>query len=99
MAWVGGEGDQRDDRRKIVDELCSTAAAPGRGVSPDPQIVADEIVRIVDLPPGARPRRAIADGSDYGAEILNGAAEQLRLRLARRMNITGLLAPNDRWWV
>lgn len=61
------------------------------GVSADPQIVADEIARIVDLPMGRRPRRAIADGSDYGAEIVNGAAEELRLRLARRMGVTGLL--------
>ena len=61
------------------------------GVSADPQIVADEIARVVDLPVGARPRRTIADGSDYGAEILNGGAEELRLRLARRMGITGLL--------
>lgn len=60
------------------------------GVSADPQIVADEIVRIVDLPTGARPRRAIADGSDNGAEIINGAAEELRQRLARRMGITEL---------
>ena len=61
------------------------------GVSANPQIVADEISRIVDLPEGSRPRRAIADGSDYGAEIINGAAEELRLSLARRMGITGLL--------
>ncbi len=60
-------------------------------VPADPQIVADEIARIVDLPVGSRPRRAIADGSDYGAEIVNGAAEELRLRLARRMGVTGLL--------
>jgi hypothetical protein len=32
VAWVGGEGDQRDDRREIVDELCSTAAAPRRSL-------------------------------------------------------------------
>jgi NAD(P)-dependent dehydrogenase (short-subunit alcohol dehydrogenase family) len=61
------------------------------GVSADPQIVADEIVRVVDLPAGQRPRRTVADGSDYGAEIINGAAEELRLRLARRMGVTGLL--------
>ena len=61
------------------------------GVPADPQIVADEISRIVDLPAGSRLRRAIADGSDYGAEIVNGAAEELRLRLARRMGISGLL--------
>lgn len=64
---------------------------PG-GATADPQIVADEIVRIVGSPIGTRPRRAIADGSDYGAEIVNGAAEELRLRLARRMGITGLLS-------
>jgi NAD(P)-dependent dehydrogenase (short-subunit alcohol dehydrogenase family) len=61
------------------------------GVSADPQIVADEIVRVVGLPVGQRPRRTVADGSDYGAEIINGAAEELRLRLARRMGVTGLL--------
>ena len=65
------------------------------GVSADPQIVADEIVRVIDLPVGQRPRRTVADGSDYGAEIVNGAAEELRLRLARRMGITGLLHGAD----
>lgn len=60
------------------------------GVSADPQIVADEMVRVIGLPRGSRPRRTIADGSDYGAEIINGAAEELRLRLARRMGIMGL---------
>jgi hypothetical protein len=59
--------------------------------SADPQIVADEIVRVTDLPAGQRPRRTIADGSDYGAEIINGATEELRLRLAKRMGITDLL--------
>lgn len=63
------------------------------GISADPQIVADEMVRIIELPHGQRPHRAIADGSDYGAEILNGAAEELRLRLARRMGITALTEP------
>jgi hypothetical protein len=48
------------------------------GVSADRQIVADEMVRIIGLPRGHRPRRAVADGSDYGAEIINGAAEELR---------------------
>jgi NAD(P)-dependent dehydrogenase (short-subunit alcohol dehydrogenase family) len=81
----------------IESNLVDTNRMFSNGVSADVQIVADEIVRVVDLPPGTRPRRAIADGSDYGAEMVNGAAEQLRLRLARRMNVTGLLARNDRW--
>jgi NAD(P)-dependent dehydrogenase (short-subunit alcohol dehydrogenase family) len=66
------------------------------GRSPDPQIVADEIVRIVELLGGQRPPRTVADGSDYGAEIINGAAEELRIRLARRMHITGLLGSEGR---
>jgi hypothetical protein len=71
--------------------LTGAAKLLPNGVSADPQIVADEIARIVDLLAGARPCRAIADGSDYGAEIANGAAEELRLRLARCMGLTGLL--------
>ena len=50
----------------------------------------------MELPPGTRPRRSVADGSDWGAETLNGASEELRLRLARRMNITGLLGSVQR---
>lgn len=80
---------------RLTSYLASSADDTARlfpdGVSADPQIVADEIVRIIGLPPGTRPHRAVADGSDYGAEILNGAGEELRLRLARRMGITGLL--------
>ncbi len=80
---------------KIAHRLASMGEDTERlmvgGVSADPQIVADEIVRIVDLPEGRRPRRSVADGSDYGAEIVNGAAEELRLRLARRMGVTDLL--------
>ncbi|MGJ6969725.1 hypothetical protein ACSDR0_48405 [Streptosporangium sp. G11] len=60
---------------------------PGRALL---KIVADEIVRVVGLPAGQRPRRTVADGFDYGAEITNGAAEEPRLRLARRMDLTGL---------
>jgi NAD(P)-dependent dehydrogenase (short-subunit alcohol dehydrogenase family) len=77
------EGSGADTQRLFPD-----------GKPADPQIVADEVVRIVGLPAGSRPRRAVADGSDYGAEIINGAAEELRLRLARRMHITGLLGPS-----
>jgi hypothetical protein len=53
-------------------------------------------MRIVDLEPGTRPRRTVADSSDYGAEIINGAAEELRMRLARRMQLTDLLAGERR---
>jgi NAD(P)-dependent dehydrogenase (short-subunit alcohol dehydrogenase family) len=70
-----------DDTRRLFPD----------GTVADPQIVADEIARIVSLQPGTRPRRTVADGSDYGAELVNGAAEELRLRLARRMHLGALL--------
>ena len=58
--------------------------------------MADEITRIVALEPGTRPRRLVADGSDYGVEIINGAAEKLLLRLARRMHLGALLGDEAR---
>ena len=87
------------ERVAAYDRLAASLASMGEdtarlfdGKAPtDPQIVADEILRVVDLPVGTRPRRSVADGSDYGAEIVNGAAEELRLRLARRMGVTHLL--------
>lgn len=87
------------DRTEAYERLAPFIAASAQdterlmvnGISADPQIVADEIVRVLNLPAGTRPRRTVADGSDYGAEIINGAGEALRLRLAHRMGIDGLL--------
>lgn len=87
--------DRTEAYERLAPFLASSAQDTERlmvnGISADPQIVADEIVRVVNLPAGTRPRRTVADGSDYGAEIINGAAEELRLRLAHRMGIEGLL--------
>lgn len=86
-----------DAYARVAPSLASSGDDTARlfpdGKPADPQIVADEIVRLVGLPDGARPRRAVADGSDYGAEMVNGAAEALRLRLAERMHLGRLLHP------
>ncbi|MFT3889026.1 MAG: SDR family NAD(P)-dependent oxidoreductase [Arachnia sp.] len=93
-AAVPADQARTDEYELLAPFLASSAEDTERlmvgDVTADPQIVADEIVRIVGLPRGQRPRRAVADDSDYGAEILNGAAEELRLRLARRMGIMSL---------
>jgi NAD(P)-dependent dehydrogenase (short-subunit alcohol dehydrogenase family) len=65
------------------------------GTTGDPQIVADAITTLLATPAGQRPRRIVADASDFGAEPVNGAAEEQRLRLARRMGITELLEPAE----
>lgn len=93
-AAVPADQPRTAEYARVVPFLESSAEDTERlmvnGVSADPQMVADEMVRIISMPRGSRPRRAVADGSDYGAEIANGAAEELRIRLARRMGITAL---------
>jgi NAD(P)-dependent dehydrogenase (short-subunit alcohol dehydrogenase family) len=101
-AAFAADGDRvaQYDGTPASQRLASSAEDTERlfapGTTGDPQIVADEILRIVDLEPRTRPRRTAADSSDYGAEIINGAAEELRLRLARRMQLTDLLAGEQR---
>lgn len=59
----------------------------------DPQAVADEIVRIVDLPHGARPFRAVVDFLDDGAGAVTEVAERVREEFAERIGIADLLKP------
>jgi NAD(P)-dependent dehydrogenase (short-subunit alcohol dehydrogenase family) len=57
----------------------------------DPQAVADEIVRIVNLPAGARPARSVIDFVGDGAKEVIEIAEEVRIDFARRIGIADLL--------
>ena len=59
----------------------------------DVRAVADEIVRVVNLPFGKRPFRAHVDPSQDGAEIVNGVADRVRAELFRRIGLEELLSP------
>ncbi|WP_045235207.1 SDR family NAD(P)-dependent oxidoreductase [Deinococcus pimensis] len=63
------------------------------GVRQDVQAVADEIARIVALPPGTRPYRSAVDFSDFGDAPVTAVATLMRSRLLTRMGFTDLLAP------
>ena len=59
----------------------------------DPAAVADEIARIVGLPHGTRPFRAIIDFPDDGVTAVTEVAERVRVAFAERMGIADLLKP------
>ena len=59
----------------------------------DPQAVADELVRIVGLPHGQRPFRAVVDFVGDGAREVLEVAEAVRVDFARRIGIADLLVP------
>lgn len=59
----------------------------------DPQAVADEVVRIVGLPQGERPFRALIDFIDDGAGAVTEVAERVREEFAQRIGIADLLRP------
>jgi NAD(P)-dependent dehydrogenase (short-subunit alcohol dehydrogenase family) len=79
------------------DAIAGNEAAT-RGLFPkdivvDVQAVADEALRIVDLPHGTRPYRSEIDFSDFGAAPVNAVAEVMRKRLLTRFGLDDLLRP------
>jgi NAD(P)-dependent dehydrogenase (short-subunit alcohol dehydrogenase family) len=65
--------------------------------APDADVldVAKAIVKIVDMPFGARPFRVHLDPAQDGAEIVNGVADRVRAELLRNMKLADLLRPSS----
>jgi NAD(P)-dependent dehydrogenase (short-subunit alcohol dehydrogenase family) len=61
------------------------------GLTPDVQGVADEIVRVVDLPVGTRPFRTTVDYTGVGDIPVNEAAAQSRRQFVTRLGFDDLL--------
>lgn len=57
----------------------------------DPGSVADEIVRVVGLPAGARPFRTHVDPSRDGSEVVSAVADRVRAEFYHRIGIAELL--------
>ncbi|GLS22360.1 short-chain dehydrogenase/reductase [Labrys miyagiensis] len=60
----------------------------------DPEEVAREVVRVVDLPSGKRPFRVHIDPVDDGAEVVNRLADRIRAEFLRRIDLADLLTPH-----
>jgi NAD(P)-dependent dehydrogenase (short-subunit alcohol dehydrogenase family) len=59
----------------------------------DPEEVAREIARVVNLPFGKRPFRVYIDPADDGAEVVNRVADRVRAEFLRRIELGDLLTP------
>lgn len=55
------------------------------------QGVADEVVRLIELPNGNKPLRTIVDYADYGAEAVNAVKEAQTLRMLKVIGFQNLL--------
>ncbi|MEU9454585.1 SDR family oxidoreductase [Streptomyces sp. NPDC048277] len=85
-----GEYDEAYGRlRETVTEALSAAFPSGREAGE----VADEIVRIVDLPHGARPFRSHIDPSRDGSEVVSAVYDRIRSEFFHRAGIAELLTP------
>jgi hypothetical protein len=56
--------------------------------------VADEIVRVVDLPAGQRPLRTHIDPSRDGSEVVSAVYDRIRAEFYQRIGIAELLPAN-----
>jgi NAD(P)-dependent dehydrogenase (short-subunit alcohol dehydrogenase family) len=77
----------------VADNGAATESLFAPGVAQDVQAVADEIVRIVDLPHGQRPYRSSVDFSDFGDKPVSAVAEAQRERLLGRFGLSDVLKP------
>jgi len=62
----------------------------------DPEEVARQIVRVVDLPFGKRPFRVHVDPSEDGAEVVNMVADRMRKEMFHAIGLADLLSPRAR---
>jgi NAD(P)-dependent dehydrogenase (short-subunit alcohol dehydrogenase family) len=81
-----------DDVTSSVGERLSAITPPDA----HPQAVADEVLRIVDLPHGTRPFRTVIDFVGDGAEDVSKAAEQARKTFFARIGLDDLLVPKSK---
>ncbi|MFC0111766.1 SDR family oxidoreductase [Kibdelosporangium aridum] len=61
------------------------------GVDADPRAVAEEIARLLALPPGTRPFRSVVDFTDAGVEEINEAMWRVQSDFVTRMGYGDLL--------
>ena len=98
FANAGKPGDaERDAAYARYDGLMDQVGARLTALMPphaDPRAVAEEIVRVVELPHGKRPARTVIDFVGDGAEEVMVLGEKVRVDFAERIGIADLLHPS-----
>lgn len=71
--------------------FASISRMMAEGTAPDPELVAAEVTRIVDLPAGSRPTRVVIDPSGFdGAARINATCDAVQADLLARTGLTHL---------
>jgi NAD(P)-dependent dehydrogenase (short-subunit alcohol dehydrogenase family) len=98
FAHAGEPGDP--ERAAAYDDAYGALQAElparlGALVPPDADAaqVAEEIARVVDLPPEQRPLRTHVDPSRDGSEVVSAVADRIRVEFFRRTGLEDLLTP------
>lgn len=81
-------GALRDGMAKALADIFPAGRTAGE--------VADEIVRVVNLPAGRRPFRVHVDPSEDGSEVVSAVNDRVRAEFYRRIGIAQLLPPVNR---
>lgn len=77
---------------QLPEQLAAGLAGMLSGDSaPNPQAVADAIVRLIDTPAGTRPLRTVVDAHPEGAEAINQVCAQVQAGAMTGMGLDGLL--------
>lgn len=88
------DGDRAAEYDDLYGQLRDSMSDALAGIFPeghDASEVADEIVRVVDLPAGRRPFRVHADPSRDGSEVVSIVYDRVRAEFYRRVGIDELL--------
>ena len=96
FARAGAPADQRRaaEYDELYGKLREVIGQNLAGVFPDghdPAEVADEIVRVIDLPAGQRPFRTHIDPSRDGSEVVSAVNDRIRAEFYHRVGIAELL--------
>ncbi len=86
-AYDGAYGELMTELPARLEALIPTDADVAR--------VADEVVRIVDLPAGTRPFRSHVDPSRDGSAVVSAVADRIRTEFYHRLGLSDLLAQNS----
>lgn len=95
-AGTPADGERAAEYDDLYGELRDSMSGALADIFPeghDASEVADEIVRVVDLPAGGRPFRVHVDPSRDGSEVVSTVYDRVRAEFYRRVGIDELLTP------
>jgi NAD(P)-dependent dehydrogenase (short-subunit alcohol dehydrogenase family) len=86
---LAGYGELASLRDKFIANFAELFAS---AASPNPQDVADAVLRLIELPPGKRPMRTVC-GMDFGANGQNEVVAPIQAEVLRALGMPEMIPP------